>query len=143
MSVLCLCLEELEIVNYHIVKSRAYKHIREMLDQGIITESSSPWMAPAMFIPKKSRDIHIYIDYLDLNKKSIKDAHPLPLPDEVQDCLAGSTIFSRLDLQSGYWQLPVHIDDQEKTAFCPGLGMGLFQFTRMLFGLCGAVSSFQ
>jgi hypothetical protein len=44
-------------------------------------------------------------DYRELNKKTTKDAYPLPLPDEVQDRLAGSTIFTTLDLQSGYWQL--------------------------------------
>ena len=69
--------------------------------------------------------------------------HALPLPDEVQDCLAGSTVFSTLDLQSGYWQLPLHPDDYEMTAFCPGPGMGLYQFRRMPFGLSGAPSSFQ
>jgi hypothetical protein len=73
----------------------------------------------------------------------VKDAYPLPLPDEVQDRLAGSTIFSTLDLQSGYWQLPVNKSDQEKTAFCPGPGIGLYQFCRMPFGLTGAPSSFQ
>ena len=55
----------------------------------------------------------------------------------------GSTIFSTFDLKSGYWQLPVHPDDQPKTAFCPGSGYGLFEFCRMPFGLCGAPGSFQ
>ena len=55
----------------------------------------------------------------------------------------GSTIFSTLDLRSGYWQLPVHVDDQPKTAFSPGPGFGLFQFQRMPFGLSGAPASFQ
>ena len=55
----------------------------------------------------------------------------------------GSTVFSTLDLKSGYWQLPVHVDDRPKTAFCPGPGFGLFQFCRMPFGLTGAPSSFQ
>ena len=67
----------------------------------------------------------------------------MPLPDEVQDWLAGSLIFSTLDLQSLYWQLPVNPADKEKTAFCPGPSMGLFQFCRMPFGLSGAPSSFQ
>ena len=76
-------------------------------------------------------------------KKTTKDAYPLPLADEVQDCLANSTVFSTLDLQSGYWQLPVNKTDREKTAFCPGPGMGLYQFCQMPFGLTGATSSFQ
>jgi hypothetical protein len=116
------------------------KQINTMLEQGIIEESSSPWMAPAVFVPKKSGEIRMCIDYRELNKRTKKD---LPLPDEVQDRLAGSTIFSTLDLQSGYWQLPVNKSDREKTAFCPGPGMGLYQFCRMPFGLTGAPSSFQ
>ena len=83
------------------------------------------------------------VDYRELNKRSCRDAYPLPLPDDVQDRLAGSTIFSTLDLHSGYWQLPVHPEDYHKTAFCPGPEMGLYHFRRMPFGLSGAPSSFQ
>ena len=83
------------------------------------------------------------MDYRELNKKTTRDAYPLPLLDEVQDRLAKSTVFSTLDLQSGYWQLPVSIKDREKTAFCPGPGMGLYQFCQMPFGLTGAPASFQ
>ena len=75
-------------------------------------------MAPAVFVPKKSGDLRICIDYRELNKQTTKDAYPLPFPDKVQDRLAGSTIFSTLDLHSGYWQLPVKHKDQEKIAFC-------------------------
>ena len=82
------------------------------------------------------------MDYRALNKQTVKDAYPLPLV-EVQDRLSGCTIFSTLDLQSGYWQLPVHPDDYEKTAFCPGPGLGLFQFQCMPFGLTAAPGSFQ
>lgn len=119
------------------------QQINVMLEQGIIEESSSPWMAPAVFVRKKSGDLRLCVDYRELNKRTTKDAYPLPLPDEVQDQLAGSTMFSTLDLQSGYWQVPVSPGDQEKTAFCPGPGMGLFQFRRMPFGLTGAPSTFQ
>ena len=124
-------------------RSEVERQINEMLEQGIIEESSSPWMAPAVFVPKKSGELRMCIDYRELNKKTVKDAYPLPLADEVQDHLAGSTIFSTLDLRSGYWQMPVHQSDQYKTAFCPGPGLGLFQFKRMPFGLTGAPSSFQ
>ena len=124
-------------------RSDVERQIHDMLKMGIIEESSSPWMAPAVFVPKKNGDIRICIDYRELNKRTIKDAYPLPLPDEVQDRLAGSTVFTTLDLQNGYWQVPVHPQDYEKTAFCPGPGMGLYQFRRMPFGLTGAPSSFQ
>jgi hypothetical protein len=114
-----------------------------MLQQGVIEESNSPWMAPAVFTRKESGEIRLCVDYRELNKKTKKDAYPLPLPDEVQDNLAGSTVFTTLDLQCGYWQVPVNPTDQEKTAFCPGPGMGLFKFCRMPFGLAGAPSTFQ
>ena len=126
--------------NYHL---EVEKQIQTMLKEGIIEESSSPWLAPAVFVRKKTGDIRICVDYRELNKRTVKDAYPLPRPDEVQDRLAGSTIFSTLDLQSGYWQLPVNPSDRAKTAFCPGPGLGLFQFCRMPFGLSGAPASFQ
>ena len=100
-------------------------------------------MAPAVFVPKKSGQIRICVDYRELNKRTTKDSYPLPLPVEVQDRLVGSTIFTTLDLHSGYWQVPVNPADREKTAFCPGPGMGLYEFCRMPFGLTGAPSSFQ
>ena len=78
-----------------------------------------------------------------LNKRTVKDAYPLPRPDEVQDHLAGSVIFSTLDLQSGYWQLPVNPSDRAKTALRPGPGLGFFQFYKMPIGLSGAPASFQ
>ena len=79
-----------------------------MLEEGIIRRSKSLWMAPAVFVPKKSGQLRICIDYRELNKCTTKDSYPLPLPDEVQDQLARSTVFSTLDLHSGYWQLPVN-----------------------------------
>ena len=94
-------------------------------------------MAPTVFIPKKSGEIRLCVDYRALNKKTSRDAYPLPLPDAVQDRLAGSTIFTTLDLRCGYWQVPVWPGDQEKTAFCPGPGMGLCEFYCMPFGLSG------
>ena len=59
--------------------------VQQMLQNGVIEESSSPWMAPAVFVRKKSGEIRLCVDYHELNKKTQKDAYPLPLPDEVQD----------------------------------------------------------
>ncbi len=124
-------------------QQRSPSKLHKMLRQGIIEESSSPWMAPAVFVPKKTGEIRICIDYRELSKKTTTDAYPLPPPDEVQDRICKSTVFSTVDFHAGYWQLPVNPADREKTAFCPGPGMGLFQFSRIPFGLSGASSSFQ
>eukprot|EP00731_Ephydatia_muelleri_P024924 Em0017g7a len=97
--------------------------LKEMLQEGIIEESSSPWMAPAVYVKKKTGEIRLCVDYRALNKQTTKDAYPLPLPDEVQDRLyAGVRYFPHLIL---------------------GPGLGLFHFKRMPFGLTGAPGSFQ
>ena len=70
-----------------------------MLEEGIIEESSSLWMAPAVFVRKKTGEIRLCVNFWELNKKTAKDAHPLPRPDEVQDQLAGVSTLD--DLQSG------------------------------------------
>ena len=114
-----------------------------MLEQGIIEESCSPWMAPAVFVPKKSGEMHLCIDYRELNKHTVKNTYLLPLVDKVQDRLSGYSIFATFDLQSRYWQLPVHLADVQKTAFCSGPGIGLYQFKQMAFRLTGAPGSFQ
>ena len=92
---------------------------------------------------KKPGELRICVDYRALNQQSVRDSYPLPLPDEIQDHLANATVFSTLDLHSGYWELPVAEIDQPKTAFYPGMGMGLYQFCHMPFGLTGAPVSFQ
>ena len=64
-----------------------------MLAEGIIEESSSPWMAPAVYTKKKTGEIRLCVDYHALNKNTTKDAYPLPLPDEAQDRLSGLPFF--------------------------------------------------
>ena len=78
-----------------------------------------------MIVGKKDGGIRFCIDYRNLNKITQKDAYPLPLPDQVQDKLSGMRYFTKLDLNSGYWQITVSEVDREKTAFSLGPGMGL------------------
>ena len=124
-------------------KKEIEQQIHDMLQQGIIEENCSPWMTFAVFVRKKSGDIRLCADYRELNKKIQKDTYLLPLLDEIQDKLATSEVFITLDLQCGYWQMPVNCQDCHKTVFCPGPGMDLFHFKHMPFGLTGAPSSFQ
>ena len=94
------------------------KQITEMLEQGVITPSHSPWASPIVLVHKKDGSFRFCIDYRRLNSVTIRDAYPLPTVDDLLEALNGSTIFSTLDLRQGYWQIRMHPDDREKNGFC-------------------------
>ena len=126
-----------------IFRDEVMKQLQSMLDQGIIKQSNSPWMAPTVFIPKKSGEIRLCVDYRALNKKTSRDAYPLPLPDAVQDHLAGSTIFTTLDLRCGYWQVPVWPGDQERQLSVQDQVWGYTSFVAFLLGCWGHQGPFR
>ena len=115
--------------------------LNQMLQQGVIEPSSSPWASPVVLVRKKDGSVRFCIDYRKLNQVTRKDADPLPRIDMTLDTLHGSKWFTTLDLLSGYWQVEMEGADKEKTAFCTT--EGLFQFRVMPFGLCNAPASFQ
>ena len=78
------------------------KQVAEMLDQGVIQPSRSPWASPIVLVKKKDGNFRFCIDYRKLNEVTKKDAHPLPRIDGLLDALQGSKVFSTLDLRSGY-----------------------------------------
>ena len=117
------------------------KQIAEMLDQGVIRPSHSPWASPIVLVRKKDGTFRFCIDYRKLNSVTIRDAHPLPRVDDLLEALNGSSIFSTLDLRQGYWQIKMHPDDKEKTAFVTP--DGLYEFDRLPFGLSGAPATFD
>ena len=88
-----------------------------MLEHGFIRPSQSPWGSPVLFVPKKDGGLRFCVDYRWLNKRTIRNRYPLPLPEEMMDRLWGSQVFSKIDLWSGYWQIPVRDEDVPKTAF--------------------------
>ncbi|GJX19761.1 putative reverse transcriptase domain-containing protein [Tanacetum coccineum] len=94
---------------------------------GFIRPSSSPWGAPVLFVKKKDRSFLMCIDYRELNKLTVKNHYPLPRIDDLFDQLQGSSVYSKIDLRSGYHQLRVWEEDISKTAFRTRYGHYEFQ----------------
>ncbi|GBL83266.1 Retrovirus-related Pol polyprotein from transposon 297, partial [Araneus ventricosus] len=122
-------------------KEEAEHLVKEMVDNGIIEESSGPWASPIVLVKKKDGSTRFCVDYRKLNEITKKDSYPLPRIDDTLDALNGSQWFTTLDLKSGYWQVEVRPEDREKTAFTTG--QGLWQFKVMPFGLCNAPATFE
>ena len=115
--------------------------LSEMLERDVIKPSCSPWASPVVLVKKKDGTSCFCVDYHKVNMITRKDAYPLPRVDDFLDTLAGSRLFSTLDLISGYWQVEIHPRDKEKTAFCTS--EGLYEFNVMPFGLCNGPATFQ
>jgi len=111
----------------------------EMLATGVIEPSHSEW-ASVCLVKKKDGTFRFCVDYRRVNAVSRKDAFPAPDIQDALDNLRGARYFITADLLCGYWQLGLTDRAKERSAFCTR--RGLFQFTRMPFGLCGAPSSF-
>jgi hypothetical protein len=117
------------------------KMLHDMQHHGVIEESESPWSSPVVLVRKKHGELRFCVDYRKLNDVTKKDCFPLPPIDVILDSLAGAKWFSILHLKSGYWQVDVHPEDKEKTAF--STGQGIWQFTVMPFGLCNVSATFE
>ncbi len=104
-----------------------------MLDQGVIQHSRSPWNSPFFLVPKKDGSLRPVIDFRKVNEVTEDDRYPLPvLGDLLMSLGSGNTIFSSLDLLSGYWQVPMAAESREITAF--STPSGHFEWLRMPFG---------
>jgi hypothetical protein len=112
-----------------------------MLKNKVITPSRSPWSSPVVLKRKKDGKMRFCIDYRKLNKNIKNDVYLIPRIDDALNALLRAKFFSTFDMKSGYWQIPVHPDDQEKTAFASH--RGLFEFKVLPFGLCNAPATFQ
>ncbi|KAJ9507837.1 hypothetical protein QJQ45_019250, partial [Haematococcus lacustris] len=117
------------------------KQVAELLAKKLIEPSCSPYGAPVLFVEKRDGTLRMCVDYRALNKLTVRDRYPLPRIDDLFDKLQGKTIFSSLDLQSGYHQIRIIPEDVPKTAFVTPEGQ--FQYKVLSFGLTNAPATFQ
>jgi transposase InsO family protein len=131
--------------NYRRVPRGVEEKVDELVDQllqhNIIRPSCSPWNAPIVVVAKKNGDIRMCVDYRRLNSVTKRPIFPIPDAQQLFDTLDDSAWFSTLDLSQGYHQVPVALEDIEKTAFTTRKGQ--FEYLRMPFGLCSAPATFQ
>nr|GEX42820.1 putative reverse transcriptase domain-containing protein [Tanacetum cinerariifolium] len=117
------------------------EQLQELFDKGFVRPSSSPWGALVLSVKKKDGSFRMCIDYRELNKLTVKNRYPLPRIDDLFDQLQGSSIYSKIDLRSGYHQLRVREQEIPKTAFRTRYGH--YEFQVMPFGLTNAPSVFM
>ncbi|GJS06899.1 putative reverse transcriptase domain-containing protein [Tanacetum coccineum] len=110
--------------------------LQELSDKGFIRRSSSPWGALVLFVKKKDGSFRMCIDYRELNKLTVKNRYPLPRINDLFDQLQRSSVYSKINLRSGYHQLRVHDEDIPKMAFRTRYGH--YEFQVMPFGLTNA-----
>ena len=115
--------------------------VSEMLRNGIIRPSYSPWNAPVILVKKKDNTTRFVCDFRGVNDVTKKDTYPLPHIKDVIDKMAGSQYWSTLDAASAYWSIPLSETDKEKTAFA--VPRGKFEFNVMPFGLSNSGASYQ
>ncbi|GJU81008.1 putative reverse transcriptase domain-containing protein [Tanacetum coccineum] len=122
-------------------RQELFDQLQELADRSFIRPSTSPWGAPVLFVKKKDGSFRMCIDYWELNKLTIKNRYPLPRINDLFDQLQSSSVYSKIDLRSGYHQLRARDEDIPKTAFRTRYRH--YEFQVMQFGLTNAPAIFM
>ena len=115
--------------------------LQELLDKGFIRPSVSPWGAPVLFVKKKDGTLRMCINYQKINKVIVKNKYSLPRIEDLFDLLKGASVFSKIELRSGYYQLQVKEVDVSKPAFRTRYSH--YEFLVIPFGLTNAPAAFM
>ena len=118
------------------------ENLQDMLDGGAIWLLKSPWCNAVVLIRKKDGTLQFCIDFRRLNARTKKDSFPLPRMQETMESMVGARFFSSMDLKSGFWQVRMSEKSRQYTTFTVG-SLGVYEFLRMLHGLCNAPATFQ
>ena len=118
------------------------KEVGEMIEHGLVTVDSGPWAAPAFAVPKpRSTKLRLVVNYKGTNSQTVRDSTPLPRVDDIVRVVGKHTTFFKLDLKSGFWQVPMHQDSIPTTGFCTP--DGLYQWHCMPMGIRNGPPHFQ
>ena len=117
------------------------EHLTSQLNAGVIEPSRSPWASPIHIVKKANGEWRIVIDYRDVNKRIKSNRYPLPLIGDIIREAAGYKYYITLDMNWGFWNLPLTTASREITAFITH--RGLYQFLVLPFGMCNSPAEFQ
>ena len=125
------------------LREKVQAELQRMQELGVISpiEEPTPWCSGMVVVPKKSGQVRICVDYRVLNESVLREVHPLPKVDETLAQMTGAAVFSKLDANCGFWQIPLDESSRKLTTFITPFGR--FCFNRMPFGICSAPEYFQ
>ena len=123
-------------------QERVQEKLKVLLETGVISETTGPWNSPLTVFEKSSGELRLCIDYRSLNKQCRRDAKPIPRLEETLTLPQDNTMFSTVDMMSGYYQLLLAEESKMHTAFSVGSGK-LYKFNRMPFGYTESGGFFQ